>query len=53
MWTPGFMVRLLLGEVAGLVTQGQRVLPKAAEKLGYTVQFPTIDAALADIFRKR
>ncbi|MBY0232870.1 MAG: TIGR01777 family oxidoreductase [Gemmataceae bacterium] len=51
-WTPGFMLRLFFGEVAGLVTQGQRVLPRAAERLGYVFQFPTIDAALADLFKR-
>jgi uncharacterized protein (TIGR01777 family) len=44
--TPRFMLRLALGEVAGLVTTGQRVLPRMAQKLGYTFQFPEIDAAL-------
>lgn len=51
-WTPGFMLSLMLGEAAGLVTKGQRVLSKAAEKLGYAFKFPTIDAALADIFKR-
>jgi uncharacterized protein (TIGR01777 family) len=49
--TPGFVMRAALGEVAGVVLTGQRVLPRAALKLGYQFQFPTIDAALADILR--
>jgi uncharacterized protein len=48
---PAFMLRLALGEVAEVVTTGQRVLPKRALALGYTFRFPTIDAALADILR--
>jgi uncharacterized protein (TIGR01777 family) len=48
---PGFMVRVMFGEVAGVMLTGQRVLPKAALKLGYQFQFPTIDAALADILK--
>ena len=50
--TPGFMLRLALGERACLVLGGQRVLPRRAQELGYVFQFPTIDAALADILAK-
>jgi uncharacterized protein (TIGR01777 family) len=46
--TPAFAIRLMLGEVAEVVTHGQRVLPKKAEKLGYAFKFPTLDAALHD-----
>jgi uncharacterized protein (TIGR01777 family) len=49
--TPGFGLKLLLGEVSGVVLTGQRVLPKQALKLGYVFQFPTIDAALADVVK--
>jgi uncharacterized protein (TIGR01777 family) len=47
--TPGLALRAMLGEVAGIITTGQRVLPRKAMSLGYTFRFPTIDAALADI----
>ena len=47
--TPAFGLRLILGEVAEVVTTGQRVLPKRALALGFTFKFPGIDAALADI----
>lgn len=49
--TPGFALRLALGEVADVVTKGQRVLPKKALALGYTFRFPTIDQALADVLK--
>jgi len=49
-WTPGFMLRLALGEVANVVTKGQRVLPKKALDLGYRFKFDQLDAALADLF---
>ena len=49
--TPGFALRIVLGEVANVVTAGQRVLPRKAEALGYKFQFPTIDAALADVLK--
>jgi uncharacterized protein (TIGR01777 family) len=47
--TPGFMLRLALGEVANVVTTGQRVLPRKALALGYSFAFPALDAALAEI----
>jgi uncharacterized protein len=47
-WTPGFALKLLLGEVADVVTNGQRVLPKKVLALGYAFRFPAIDEALKD-----
>jgi uncharacterized protein (TIGR01777 family) len=51
LWTPGFALRLVLGEAAFLVLTGQRVLPRKALALGYTFKFPALDAALADILQ--
>src|SRR5262249_23117412 len=42
--TPAFAIKLMLGEVAEVVTHGQRVLPRKAEKLGYAFKFPSLDA---------
>ena len=47
--TPGFGLRLALGQVASMLTTGQRVLPKRALDLGYPFRFPTLDLALADL----
>jgi uncharacterized protein (TIGR01777 family) len=47
--TPAFMLRLMLGEVAGVITTGQRVLPKASLDAGYTFRFADVDAALGEI----
>jgi uncharacterized protein len=49
LWAPEFALRMLLGEVAGLVTKGQRVLPTRASALGYTFRFAGLDEALRDI----
>ena len=49
---PRFALRLMLGESADVVATGQRVLPKRTLALGYSYQFPHIDAALADIVGK-
>jgi len=47
--TPKFALRLMLGQVAGLVTTGQRVMPRRALQLGYVFKFPDIDSALKDV----
>jgi uncharacterized protein (TIGR01777 family) len=47
--TPKFALRLMLGEVAGLVIQGQRVSSRKAVTLGYAFRFSDVDAALRDI----
>ncbi len=47
--TPGFMLRLGLGEVADVIATGQRVLPRRALQLGYSFRFPTIETALASL----
>lgn len=52
-WTPGFMLRLMLGQVASVVNTGQRVMPRKALDLGYGFKFSEIDAALKDIFEPK
>jgi len=48
---PGFAVKALLGEGATVVLDGQRVLPKKTEALGYQFQYPTVDKAMAAIVK--
>jgi len=47
--TPAFALRLMMGEVAEVVTAGQRVLPRRALELGYQFRFANIDEALKDV----
>ena len=47
---PDLMLKLILGEVAEVVTKGQKVLPRKAEAIGYRFLFPSLPEALADIF---
>lgn len=47
--TPGFGLRILLGEVSEVVVKGQRVLPRKALAHGFSFRFAEIDAALADV----
>jgi uncharacterized protein (TIGR01777 family) len=49
MKAPRFMLRLMLGEVADIITTGQRVLPRRALSLGYSFKFPEIEGALRDV----
>lgn len=46
---PEVVLRKILGEGARYVTTGQRVSAKALTALGCTMQFPTLEAALADL----
>jgi uncharacterized protein (TIGR01777 family) len=47
---PDAMLRLMLGEVATIVTTGQRVLPTKALGLGYKFLYPDLAGALRAIF---
>jgi len=47
--TPPFALKLLLGQVAEILTTGQRVIPAKALSLGYQFKFPDIDPALSDL----
>jgi len=48
---PGFALKLLLGEVADMLAEGQRVLPAKAQAAGYSFRFPTAEAALRELAR--
>jgi len=46
---PAFGIKLLFGEGASIVTEGQRVLPEAALAAGYCFRHPEITEACADL----
>jgi uncharacterized protein (TIGR01777 family) len=46
---PEFAFNLAFGEVAALVTNGQRVMPERLLELGFEFQFPELGPALQDI----
>ncbi len=46
---PAFALRLLLGEMAGLVLDSQRVLPRAALDAGFSFRYPELPAALRSL----
>jgi uncharacterized protein len=43
---PGFAIRALYGDMAEIVTEGQRAVPAKALELGYAFQHPDLDEAL-------
>jgi uncharacterized protein (TIGR01777 family) len=50
---PAFALKLLYGEMADVVTTGQRVIPGRLGALGYEFRHPGLDAALRDLLGKR
>jgi uncharacterized protein (TIGR01777 family) len=46
---PAFALRLMLGEMADMLLTGQRVLPAAAQKLGYSFKYPNLLEALRSL----
>jgi uncharacterized protein len=45
---PGLAVKALYGEMAMIVTTGQRVVPGQLMELGYEFKQPELEAALRD-----
>jgi len=49
--TPGFMLRLVLGEFGSVLLEGQRVLPTKLLKHGFTFCYPDISEALEEVVK--
>ncbi|MFC5547536.1 TIGR01777 family oxidoreductase [Massilia aerilata] len=47
--TPGWPMRLALGEQADLLLEGQRVAPARLEREGFTFRYPTLEQALRSL----
>lgn len=47
---PAFALKLVLGEGAQVLLEGQKVLPDKLLKSGFSFRFPTIQSTLKDIF---
>jgi uncharacterized protein len=50
---PAFVLEAVVGELAHGILTGQRALPAAATRAGFTFTFATLDAALQDLFARR
>jgi uncharacterized protein (TIGR01777 family) len=49
---PGFALHVLYGEMAEIVTTGQRAIPSALRDLGYAFKHPELDEALRDVVKR-
>ncbi len=49
---PAFALRLALGEVAAVVLEGQRALPRRLLDLGFRFRFPDAESALRDLLAR-
>lgn len=50
--TPAFLMRLVLGEMSLLVTEGRFSRPEHLFEIGYNMSYPDLEEALRDIFKK-
>lgn len=50
---PDALLHLMFGGVAEVITTGQKVLPTAAQSLGYRFRFPELRGALQEIFGRK
>jgi uncharacterized protein (TIGR01777 family) len=49
---PGFVMHLALGEVATMVLEGQRVIPRKLLNEGFEFKFPMLEQALKDLLKE-
>ncbi len=49
---PKAALELLFGEAAGVIAEGQRVVPKRTLELGFSFKYPTLEGALRDVLAK-
>lgn len=50
---PGFALKLGMGEMASLLSGGQRVIPQKFLDAGFTFSYPNLDDALNDVLQKK
>ena len=51
-WYPKFLLRLALGEMSILITEGRFSKPERLFEIGYTMHFSDLEECLRDIFKK-
>jgi len=50
---PAFALRMAFGEASTVLLDGQMPTPQRLNELGYSFEFPDVEAALGDIFRNK
>jgi uncharacterized protein (TIGR01777 family) len=48
-WVPGFVFKIIFGEMSTILLDGQQVVPGRLEDAGFQFKFPTAEAALQDL----
>lgn len=51
-WYPEFLMRLVLGEMSVLITEGRFSKPERLFEIGYNMHFSKLEEGLRDIFKK-
>jgi hypothetical protein len=49
---PGFMMKIILGELGDVLLKGQKAIPGRLTQLGFQFNFPTIHMALKDLLKQ-
>ena len=49
MHAPGFVLKLMLGEMAGLLLGGQNIQPERTQQIGFEFKYPDLQSALAKL----
>jgi len=49
---PGFVLKLMLGEMADLLLKGQKAVPRKMTSWGYSFRYPELESALGNILAK-
>ena len=49
---PGFVLRIILGQMSEIVVNGRNVSSKKIEEAGYKFQFAELEPALKDLFKR-
>jgi uncharacterized protein (TIGR01777 family) len=49
---PKFLMRMVLGEMSVLITEGRFSKPERLFEMGYNIHFPELENALREIFQK-
>jgi NAD dependent epimerase/dehydratase family enzyme len=48
---PVFLLRLVLGEMSVMITEGRYSKPERLFEIGYNMRYPKLEEALSDIFK--
>ncbi|WP_448602436.1 DUF1731 domain-containing protein, partial [Thermoleptolyngbya sp.] len=49
---PAFALEALLGDAAQVVLEGQQVLPKRTQEVGFAYEYPEVKAAIANVLQQ-